>query len=49
MVPVAIVEQMTKRSPFGRPRKRIDALLGRTRKRMRKAGARWKRYFEEAW
>ena len=39
-----------RRSPaLGRLRKRLETLVHRARKRLAKAGARWKRYFEGAW
>jgi hypothetical protein len=49
VLPVVVVDLVRNPSTFIRLRKRLDSLARRTRKRMARAGARWKRYFEEAW
>jgi hypothetical protein len=48
-VPALVVDRLTDRSTFIRQRKRVESLARRARKRLTRAGARWKRYFEEAW
>ena len=49
VLPVMVVDLLADRSALARRRKRIDSLARRVRKRVTRAGARWKRYFEEAW
>jgi hypothetical protein len=49
VLPVLIIDRASDPSIFGRQRKRLDAFGRRARKRIARAGARWKRYFEEAW
>lgn len=48
MLPALLADQR-KPSTFGLARKRLEGLVHRTRKRLARAGARWKRYVEEAW
>lgn len=48
-LPAILVDQLADPSTIVRYRKRIDALVRRARKRVARAGARWKRYIEEAW
>jgi hypothetical protein len=49
VLPVTAGERLRERSTWVRARKRLDSFGRRARKRLTRAGARWKRYFEEAW
>lgn len=44
-----LIDRLSDRSSVIRARKRVEGVMRRTRKRLARVGARWKRYFEEAW
>jgi len=47
--PALLVDRLSDRSMLVRARKRIDAFIRRTRKRVVRTRAQWKRYFEQVW
>jgi hypothetical protein len=48
-LPVAVVNHVNNPSALAKTRKRLDSFARRTRKRVARTGARWKRFLEEAW
>lgn len=48
-LPMLVSNRLGEKSLARRARKRLDGVVHRTRKRVAKASARWKRYFEGAW
>jgi hypothetical protein len=49
MLPVAGLQWLTEPGMVARQRKRVGSLARRGRKRLARAGTRWKRYVKEAW
>jgi hypothetical protein len=45
----ALIDRLSDGSIVVRTRKRVGSVVRRARKRLARVGARWKRYFEEAW